>query len=404
MRLYEFEGKRLFRKQGIPTPEGFVTTSTNSIENLELPVIVKAQILSGGRGKSGLIKLCKSLDDVKKAVKEIVGKEVDGEKIEKVLIESFLADKVAEFYLSITYDTSSRSPIALISKKGGVDIEELAKDKDSVKSIKINPIGGLQPWQARQIISVAGFSGVHFLSITKILLGMWKVFEKYDARLVEINPLIETEGEEYFAVDAKVILDDDADFRQTDTDFPPRDVLGKKPTESELAAKKIDANDHRGSAGSTYIELDGDIAVIAAGGGGSLVNMDALMALGGKPANYTEHSGNPPREKLEKLSEIVLSKKGLNGVWFVGATANFTDIYETLAGLVDALRSIKPKPKYPIVVRRGGPRYEEAFKMLEEVKKKEGFDFHVFGPETPMTSTAKIMVDLSKKFKNSGEN
>ena len=399
MRLYEYEGLKLFREAQIPTPEFTVLSSINEIKNIELPVIVKAQVLSGGRGKSGLIKPCKSLDEVKKAVGEILNKDVNGEKIEKVIIENYFVDKSAEYYLSITYDTSSRSSIALISKKGGVDIEKLARGKESIKSVQINPTQGLQPWQARQLLSEAGFSGIHFLSITKILLGMWQVFQKYDARLVEINPLIETEDEEFFAADAKVVLDDDADFRQTDTEFPPRDVLGKKPTKSELAAKEIDANDHRGSAGSTYIEMDGDIAVIAAGGGGSLVNMDALMALGGKPANYTEHSGNPPREKLEKLSKIILSKKGLAGVWFVGATANFTDIYETLAGFVTALRSINPKPKYPIVIRRGGPRYEEAFKMLEEVKKKEGFDFHVFGPETPMTSTAKTMVDLANKFR-----
>ena len=399
MRLYEFEGLKLFREAQIPIPEFTVLSSIDEIKDIELPVVVKAQVLSGSRGKAGLVIPCKSLDEVKKALKEIIGKEVNGEKIEKVLIETYFVDKAAEYYLSITYDTSSRSPIALISKKGGVDIEKLASGKESVKSVQIDPMKGLQPWQARQLLSEAGFSGIHFLSITKILLGIWRVFQKHDARLVEINPLIETEDEEFFAADAKIILDDDADFRQTDTNFPPRDVLGKKPTKSELAAKEIDANDHRGSAGSTYIELEGNIAVIAAGGGGSLVNMDALMALGGKPANYTEHSGNPPREKLEKLSKIILSKKGLSGVWFVGATANFTDIYETLAGFVAALRSIKPKPKYPIVIRRGGPRYKEAFKMLEEVKKKEGFDFHIFGPETPMTSTARTIVDLANKFR-----
>ena len=113
--------------------------------------------------------------------------------------------------------------------------------------------------------------------------------------------------------------------------------------------------------------------------------MDALIALGGKPANYTEHSGNPPKEKLEKLSKIVLSKKGLSGAWFVGATANFTDIYETITGFVTALSSIKPKPLYPIVIRRGGPRYEEAFEMLREVTKKAGFDSHIFASQTPMT-------------------
>ena len=402
MRLYEFEGLKLFAESKIPVPAFTIVSSVDEIEDIELPAIVKAQILSGGRGKAGLVKPCKSLDEVKKVVEEMIGKEVNGEKIGKVLIEPYFIDKSAEYYLGITYDTSNRSPVVLVSKKGGVDIEELARDKESIKSLPINPIFGLQPWEARQILSQAGFSGIHFLSITKILLGMWAVFTKYDARLVEINPLIETEDEEFIAADAKVILDDDADFRHSNLDFPPRNVLGKTPTQSEQEASEIDANDHRGSAGSTYIELDGDIAVIAAGGGGSLVNMDALMALGGKPANYTEHSGNPPKEKLEKLSKIVLSKKGLAGVWFVGATANFTDIYETLAGFVDALRSIKPKPTYPIVIRRGGPRYEEAFKMLEEIGKKERFDFHIFGPETPMTSTAKTMVDLANKFKGRG--
>ena len=399
MRLYEFEGKKLLQQSGVPTPEGILVTSQSKIGNLDLPVIVKAQVLSGGRGKAGLIKPCKSLEEVKKAVKGLVGKEIGGEVVEKVLIESYLIDKSAEYYLSITYDTSTRFPILLVSKEGGVNVEKLSEDKETIKSLPINPLEGLQPWQARQILSQAGFSGIHFLSLTKVLLGMWKVFTKYDARLVEINPLIETDNEEFYAADAKVVLDDEADFKHPDLDFPPRDVLGRKPTESETKAKEIDKNDHRGSAGSTYIELDGDIAVLAAGGGGSLVNMDALIALGGKPANYTEHSGNPPKEKLEKLSKIVLSKKGLNGVWFVGATANFTDIYETLSGFVEALRSIKPRPKYPIVVRRGGPRYEEAFEMLKEVREKEGFDFNIFGPETPMTSTAKTMADLANKFK-----
>ena len=130
-----------------------------------------------------------------------------------------------------------------------------------------------------------------------------------------------------------------------------------------------------------------------------MVNIDALVALGGEPANYTEHAGNPPSEKLEKLTKIALSKKCLAGCWFVGATANFTDIYETLKGFVDGLRSIKPKPTYPIVIRRGGPRYQEAFEMLKQVGKKEGYDFHIFGPETPMTSTAKVVTDLVNKYR-----
>lgn len=396
MKLYEYEGKELFQKEGIPVPSGKTITSVSEVSNIQLPAIVKAQTLSGKRGKSGLIIPCKNQEEIRKAVKNILGKVVDGQAIEKVLLESYLIEKNGEYYLSITYDTATRSPIMLASKKGGQDIESIASE---VVRQPIDSVLGFNPWLARQLLSKAGFKGIHFLSLTKILQSLWNVFIKYDARLVEVNPLIETGDEEFFAADAKIILDDEADFRHSDLQFPARNVLGRKLTESEMAAKEIDANDHRGSTGSTYIELDGDIAVIAAGGGGSLVNMDALGALGGKAANYTEHSGNPPAEKLKKLTKIVLSKKGLNGCWFVGATANFTDIYETLTGFVEGLRSIQPKPAYPIVIRRGGPRYEEAFEMLAEVGKKEGYDFHIYGPETPMTGTAKIMVDLVNRYK-----
>lgn len=223
---------------------------------------------------------------------------------------------------------------------------------------------------------------------------LWEVFTKYDCELAEINPLVITKNGQVMALDAKVILDDDADFRR-EMKFPERNLFGRAPTEAEVEARKIDEGDHRGTAGSVYWDLDGDIAVLAAGGGGSVVNMDALIACGGKPANYTEHSGNPPREKLKRLTKIMLKKLGLKGLWIVGGTANFTDIFETLSGVVEGLREVSPKPTYPIVIRRGGPRDEEAFIMLREVAEKEGFDLYIYGRETPMTSTAKIMVDLA---------
>jgi len=399
MNLYEHEGKELFKKEGVPVPAGklFSTLEEMEKEHFNFPVIAKAQTLSGKRGKAGLIIPCKNADELNNAAKNLFSKEIGDQKIEKILVEQYLLDKEAEFYFSITYDTSTRGPVLIASKKGGIDVETLSKE--SVSKFPVDPRYGLHPWMARQVLSQAGFTGIHFLSLTKILISLWNVFVNNDARLVEVNPLIETTDGEMYAADAKIILDDDAEFRRTRLDLPIRSAGGTKPTDSEVAAQEIDKNDHRGSAGSTYIDLDGDIGIIAAGGGGSLVNMDALLALGGKPANYTEHSGNPPKEKIKKLTEIVLSKKELNGCWFVGATANFTDIYETLSGFVEGLRSIKPKPKYPIVIRRGGPRYEEAFEMLKEIGKKEGYDFHIFGPETPMTSTAKTMVDMVNKFR-----
>ena len=365
MKLYEFEAKTLLKEAGIAIPKSQLLSKPSETLKLEGRVIGKAQVLFGGRGKKGLIS---------PNYKELFEKSG----VEKVLVEEFV-DSQKLFFVSVTYSTDSRTPVVLYSYHGGIDIEDQ-------KKINILPID----------LTCDSLPAVP--KVNEVVKKLWDLFKKIDARLIEINPLVQAKTG-FVALDAKIILDDDALFRHQELEFEPRSELKSKPTQFEVAAKKIDENDHRGSAGSSYFDLDGDIAVIAAGGGGSVVNMDALIALGCKPANYTEHSGNPPAEKVEKLTKIVLSKPNLAGVWFVGATANFTDMVETLTGFVSGLRSVKPKPTYPIVIRRGGPRWEEAKEMLEEVRKKEGFDLHIFGPETPMTSTAKVMVDLVQEFK-----
>jgi len=141
-------------------------------------------------------------------------------------------------------------------------------------------------------------------------------------------------------------------------------------------------------AARPFVSLGGDIAIIASGGGASMLNIDILMSVGGKPANYVEYSGNPPASVVEELTLKVLGQPGLRGVWVVGATANFTDIYETMSGFVAGLRRVVPKPSYPIVIRRDGPRQTEAKAMLEQVAKEEGYDMHVYGPELSMSESA----------------
>ncbi|HEY4694628.1 MAG TPA: ATP citrate lyase citrate-binding domain-containing protein [Candidatus Nanoarchaeia archaeon] len=373
MNLYEFEGLDFFDKAGIKTPQRVLlkTRVDEQKVNFPGPYMVKAQVLAGKRGKSGLVLPWEKGQDLGPFLETGTA---------GVLIEKKLEPQ-KQYYLSITYDTRSRSPVILFSDEGGVGIEE-------AKDVKKFPVDLTKEFEFKHL----------GLGLNKVVSKLWEVFVNNDCRLAEINPLFETK-EGLVAVDSKIILDEDGMFRHEDFHFEPRDLVGKEPSWAETEAKKIDANDHRGSAGSSYFDLGGDIAVIAAGGGGSVVNMDALIACGGKPANYTEHSGNPPREKVKRLTEIVLAKKGLNGLWLVGATANFTDMFETLSGFVEGLRTIQPKPSYPIVLRRGGPRWEEAKKMLEEVRDKEGFDLHIYGPETPMTSTAKIIVELSDKYK-----
>ena len=404
MLLYEFEGKQLFKNCNISVPASQLVSSSTDQVTIKAPLVLKAQVLSGKRAGSGGIVKVTEINDLRLKIKELFEKTVNGEKVERVLVEE-MVEIEKEYYLSFSYSTETRGPVLTFSE-GGTEVEG-----KGAKSYAVDPVH-LEGEKLQLHLRGVGLPE----ELVETAKKLWEVFTKYDCELAEINPLVissrhsresgnpsnndlwipDQVGDDkmVYALDAKVILDDDADFRR-EVKFPERNLFGRASTEREIEARKIDEGDHRGTAGSVYWDLDGDIGVIAAGGGGSIVNMDALLSYGGKPANYTEHSGNPPREKLKKLTKILLSKSGLKGCWIVGGTANFTDIYETLMGFVEGLRELKPKPKYPIVIRRGGPRDKEAFEALKEIGKKEGYDFHIYGRETPMTSTAKIMVDLA---------
>ena len=373
MLLYEFEGKQLFKNCGINTPESQLVDSPDQEITIKTPLVLKAQTLSGKRADSGgIVKVTQGV--ILNAVKDLFQKTVNGEKVERILVEE-MVEIEKEYYLSFSYSTETRGPV-LTFGEGGTGAES--------KGAKTYPVDPIEGFNGKGLPSELVEEGKK----------LWQLFIKYDCELAEINPLVVDKQGKVWALDAKIILDDEGDFRR-EVKFPERNLFGRAPTEAEIEARKIDEGDHRGTAGSVYWDLNGDIAVLAAGGGGSVVNMDALIALGGKPADYTEHSGNPPREKLKKLTKILLSKSGIKGLWIVGGTANFTDIYETLMGVVDGLREISPKPTFPIVIRRGGPNDKKAFEELKEIGKKEGFDFHIYGRETPMTSTAKTIVDLA---------
>lgn len=395
MKLYEFEGHAILKKGGIESP--FLITCSDFSEiaqarkRLKFPVVAKVQVLSGKRGKAGGIKVCTTEAQLNSFARQFLGKDFQGEEVRFIT----LAEKIEiekEFYISITYDTGKKIPFLLFCEEGGVDIEEVkAKDPQKILRVDINPLSGPSPKDLAKIFPKES-------NFSDFALRLWDVFWKVDCRLCEVNPLAQSGGN-LIAVDAKIILDDSGLVRHKNIDILEKGAVSAVPTQRELAAKKIDAEDYRGSAGSTFIEFDGDIAVLASGGGASLLVMDALLAFGAKPANYTEYSGNPPREKVEALTKITLERDGLSGCLVAGAYANFTDIYETLAGFADGLLKIKPTPAFPVVIRRGGPRQQEAYEMLEKIAKKEGFDFHLFGPDTPISVACKKMAELSERYK-----
>lgn len=352
MKLLEYQGKELFQKYGIPVPRGVLITAGPSEMPLEIPFVVKAQVPSGERGKKGGVLFVEQADDFEKTKEELLKKEVDGFTPEQLLAEEKIQAK-RELYLSLSYDTQTRMPVLGISAQGGVEVGEALL-------FPIDRLFGMEEFYLRDIFLQAGITqGAS--SLKKIIYALWELFIKEHALLAEINPLFETKEGVFVAGDAKIILDDNV-------------------VNPELRP---------------FLDLKGDIAVLASGGGASLINLDALMHFGGKPANYVEYSGNPPASVVEELTVKVLSKEGLRGCWTVGGTANFTDIYETLLGFVQGLRRVTPKPTYPIVIRRDGPRQKEAFEMLREVAKKEGYDFHLYGPEISMSESARIMVELA---------
>jgi succinyl-CoA synthetase beta subunit len=332
------------------------------------------QVLSGKRGKNNGIIFCMNTGDVQRAVDGLFQTNIRGQYVAAVLIEEKLAI-AEEHYLSITYDTNKKQPILVYSTRGGMDIEDVPENEIVTHELRM-------------------IDGHTQLSDIPYAQELWHSFLKEDARVVEINPLVKTADGRMIAADAKIALDEDAFFRHDEwKQFEPRTMMGRLPTDRELAVKKIDEGEayYRGTAGK-YIEMDGDIAILFSGGGASIANMDALIKAGLKPANYTEYSGNPPREKVAALAKIVLSKPDLRGLWIAGGVANFTNIADTFAGIVDALDDIKPT--YPIVVRRAGPFEEEGMRLMRECAERNHLNMKLFGKETSMSETAHMLAEM----------
>ncbi len=369
MKLFEHEAKQLLSSYGLEVPDW---------EGEEY--VVKAQVLAKDRKEHGGVKFASAREEAEEIAEEMEGSEVNGHEVEEVLVESRV-DYEREFYVACLYDTDSREPVLLFSAEGGTGVEDSQVEKMSLAE--------LSQWRIRQFLKR---SGVESDRLVKLALNIYRVadcFLEEDARMVEVNPLVGT-GDGYVVLDAMVELDDDASYRHS-RDYGERSEFGREKTEREIEAEKIDRDDHRGIAGK-YTELDGDIGMMLAGGGASLTNMDALIEYGGEPANYTEYGGNPPTEKVYRLSKVIMSKPGLRGLWHVGGTANNTDIYRTMKGFCQALE--EEKPDYPIVVRRDGPKADRAFELLRETREKLGLEMKLFRKDTPMTRTAEVLMDI----------
>jgi succinyl-CoA synthetase beta subunit/citryl-CoA synthetase large subunit len=389
MRFYEYEAKALFRKHGLPLGKGQLIDITGdaasnaanqasaAFKSLDCgPVVLKSQVLSGGRMKAGAVRFAETADEAGKAAIAILPIEVNGQKCRSILVEEKTAIE-QEYFVAITWDGRAKRPVCVFSDMGGIDIEEVAeKNPEHVSKTHFSTILPLTPRIAKEAVGATGVTGSDLNRLVPIVFELMKIFLKYDLTLAEINPLAKLEDGRFLVLDGhidmeaeargnhKALLDElgigDEETRQ-----------GRPPTEFELAGARVNAADHRGVAGNV-VEFDGNLGLVIGAGGGSLTLFDAIRSHGGKPANYCEIGGNPSMSKAKELTKLILSKPGVEKIAVMMNVVSNTRVDIVARGVIKGCLEAGKDPAETIAIFRiPGAWEEEGFKILE----KYGVDY-----------------------------
>jgi succinyl-CoA synthetase beta subunit len=362
MKIHEYQGKELLAKYGVTVPRGekveTVEAAKAAAEKLGLPVVIKAQIHAGGRGKGGGVKLARTMEDVEKIAGEILGMNLvthqtgpEGREVKTLLVEEGLKIK-QEFYLGIVLDRAISKLVFMASSAGGMDIEEVAAhEPEKILKEAIDPAVGLQPFQARKLAFGIGIPNESVNKAVKFMMALYKAVVESDASLAEINPFLLTEDGELYALDAKLNFDDNAMFRHKDYE-QLRDLNEEEPLEIE--ASKFDLN---------YIKLDGNIACMVNGAGLAMATMDIIKLAGGEPANFLDVGGGASQERVENAFRILLMDPNVKAV-LINIFGGIVRTDMVASGVVAAARNIGIN--VPVVVRLEGTNVELGRKVIEE--------------------------------------
>jgi len=369
MRLLEHESKRILEKYRIALPAGRLVGSGEPLE-IDGPVMLKAQIPIGGRGKAGGILEASNAEEARQKIALLLQSNLRGYIPKSVYMEEKKAVK-QEFFMAVTYDTVAKEPLVIFSAVGGVDIEELAQREPAlVRKEHFTVASRLPVHRAREIIAEAGISGRLLLGLAPVLSTLADVFLDYDATVAEINPLGLMDDGRLVALDCHLEIDDDAVFRHADIAALEKDtgrVEGeRRMSDFERQAAGIDSLDHRGVAGRV-IEFDGNLGLIIGGGGASLTAFDAIRAHGGRPANYCEIGGNPSVLKVKELTRLILSKPGVDKIAVIMNVVSNTRVDLVARGIVKGILESGKNPAQTVAVFRvPGAWEEEGFKILSK--------------------------------------
>lgn len=355
MKLHEYQSKQIFARYGIPIPRGRVAETAAAArqiaEELGGRVVVKAQVLVGGRGKAGGVRLAKDPQEAETIATQILSMEIKGLAVRKVLVDE-AASIEQEIYLGITNDRAARKPVIMASAAGGVEIEEVARQTpEKIIKVHVDPLLGLREYQARDIAVFLDLPREHWHTFITITQGLWRAYTENDATLAEINPLVITRDKRLVALDGKMLIDDNALFRHPDL-AEMRDVDEEAPAEVE--ARKY---------GLSYIKLDGSIGCMVNGAGLAMATMDIIKHFGGEPANFLDIGGGASAEKVAAALRIILSDPRVKAVLF-NIFGGITRGDVVARGILTALQEVKPK--VPMIVRLVGTNAEEGRQMLAQ--------------------------------------
>jgi succinyl-CoA synthetase beta subunit len=354
MRLYEYEGADLFRHEGIPVPDFALAENAlearNKASDIGLPVILKAQVLTGGRWLAGGVHTAETLNDVEESAARLFTSKIRDLPIKQLMVVHKV-NVQREYYLSISVDDYNGIPIAILSAEGGVSINATTKKKPEVMvSRPLSMIKGLRYYEVKQMCSEVGLSDTEQDGISPILLNLYNVFKKYDALIAEINPLVKTSDNKYVALDSKVEIDDSSLYRHTDLNIKPEKRVSNP---LERKGKEI---------GVTYVELDGDIAMISSGAGLGMASMD-IMSQKMRPANFLETGGAITDDLLYKVTELVLQKPGIRAL-FINIYGGINPINEGAKGIVRYLK--EHNITIPVLAKALGNNQEETWQTFRQ--------------------------------------
>jgi succinyl-CoA synthetase beta subunit/citryl-CoA synthetase large subunit len=375
MRFFEYESRQILQREGIPVADGGFATDAEAAKAIAAdiggPVVIKSQVLTGGRMKAGGVKFADTPEEAEAHAREILALEINGHMPKGVLIGA-KAEIKQEYYAGVIYDGIRKLPTFVFSDMGGIDIEEVAEQHpDHIGRGHFSTVLPHMDFNAKDAIASIGITGSELNRLTPILSKLAHLFVKYDMTLAEINPLAQLADGTFVAVDAHMDMENEGRVRQKAllkdlgvSDEETREA--REPTEFEIEGERIDSVDHRGVAGNVT-EFDGNLGLVIGAGGGSLTLFDAVRRYGGKPANYCEIGGNPSVSKAKNLTKLVLSKPGVDKIAVMMSIVSNTRVDIVARGVIKACLELGYDPAEKIAVFRiPGAWEEEGFKILEK--------------------------------------